>query len=1098
MRPPAENPIKRRTHRGIRSVVARERRTRRIVVSDVHFELGGGTSIHEETSFADTFAFRERVEGIHGCLSGPRETAFAAASPPAAGAAVASAGAAVAAVAAVPAAPAAPPAPLVAVAPAAAPPAFPRADANTSAVDVNVVVPALASPNGDKRSLFSEFSILHSNIRGFVSHRALLEGQLQLLQRRPTLVCLNETFLDESIGDGAVNLGGYVLVARRDRQDGRSGGGIAVFAAAAASAHITLCEHSVEYERSWLTIHSDICPLLCGVWYRPPTLGEVGSIVSCELEWRRLSSEHVTSILVGDLNVHHTRWLRHSSGVSVEGTSLYRFCTTNGLKQFVRDPTHRAGHTLDLVITDLQPSSVEILHAISDHNMILASFDVGIPETLAVTRKVWDYREADWSSIKSDLARSDWSFIDQATVDDAERFLHNSLFIILRRHIPERLLVERKSKHPWINERCLHAIQNRNATAGTPEAAAASIACSRLLFEEYLLYIQRMRDKLQKEQRGSKGWWRIANQIMEKQGNKASIPALKDATSAWVREPLGKANLLATTFSSKFCLPALVTNEFSFDWVKYTTDEFVVVHDSQVANTLSQMDIDSGTGPDGLATRVLKLCSEELGLPLAKLIRRIIAEGSWPEAWTIHWLMPLYKRKAVSNPENYRAINLTAQISKAVERFLCPWFGPLLEDRAFGQAQFAYRKRHGARDAVLYYVLSWIAEMNVGNKVGIYCSDVSGAFDRVDSVLLLRKLESFGLNAKLVSVIRSWLKQRQGFVIVNGEKSAPMRLADMVFQGTVWRPTLWNVYFGDCVCAISCCGFEAVIYADDCNAFRAFSRQISNDEVIEALMECQASLHSWGRANRVIFDAGKEETMVVSTVGGTGGPVKLLGIEFDNKLIMSTAAHKCATSAALRTKALLRSRRYYSTVDLVMLYKSHVLSFIEYRTAGIHFASTSVLREIDDAQARFLQQIDVSEVSAFMNFNLAPLNARRDIGMLGCIHRAALQQGPPPLWKFFRRTMRPSAASMRRGSRHSFQIMEWPPGRNLEIMRRSALGMIRVYNLLPQEVVDKADVKSFQSALTQMLRDRVNGGDEQWRWLFSPRYELFQSHPLLA
>ena len=95
-------------------------------------------------------------------------------------------------------------------------------------------------------------------------------------------------------------------MARRDRQDGRSGGGIAVFAAAAASAHINLCEHSVEYERSWLTIHSEIGPLLCGVWYRPPTLGEVGSIVSCELEWRRLSSEHVASILVGDLNVHHT------------------------------------------------------------------------------------------------------------------------------------------------------------------------------------------------------------------------------------------------------------------------------------------------------------------------------------------------------------------------------------------------------------------------------------------------------------------------------------------------------------------------------------------------------------------------------------------------------------------------------------------------------------------------------------------------------------------------------------------------------------------------------------------------------------------------
>ena len=151
------------------------------------------------------------------------------------------------------------------------------------------------------------------------------------------------------------------------------------------------------------------------------------------------------------------------------------------------------------------------------------------------------------------------------------------------------------------------------------------------------------------------------------------------------------------------------TNEFSFEWVKATTDISVVVHDTHVAKTLSQMDIDSGTGPDGLATRVLKYCSNELAVPLAKFIRRIIAEGSWPAARKIHRLMALHKRKAVSHPDNYPAINLTAQISKAVERYLCPWFGQLLENRAFGQAPFAYRKRHGARDVVLYYVLPWIA-----------------------------------------------------------------------------------------------------------------------------------------------------------------------------------------------------------------------------------------------------------------------------------------------------------------------------------------------------------------------------------------------------
>ena len=84
----------------------------------------------------------------------------------------------------------------------------------------------------------------------------------------------------------------------------------------------------------------------------------------------------------------------------------------------------------------------------------------------------------------------------------------------------------------------------------------------------------------------------------------------------------------------------------------------------------------------------------------------------------------------------------------------------MLQDHAFGQAQFAYRKRHGARDAVLCYALSWIAGLNDGKKIGVYCSDVSGAFDWVDSEIMMTKLASFGLNAKLVSVISSWLRNR--------------------------------------------------------------------------------------------------------------------------------------------------------------------------------------------------------------------------------------------------------------------------------------------------------------------------------------------------
>ena len=85
----------------------------------------------------------------------------------------------------------------------------------------------------------------------------------------------------------------------------------------------------------------------------------------------------------------------------MEGTSLYRFCSSNGLKQWVTGPTHKDGHLLDLVISDPRLRSVEIQHAIADHNMVSACFDICIPESKLVIRKVLDYAMADWAIIKA-------------------------------------------------------------------------------------------------------------------------------------------------------------------------------------------------------------------------------------------------------------------------------------------------------------------------------------------------------------------------------------------------------------------------------------------------------------------------------------------------------------------------------------------------------------------------------------------------------------------------------------------------------------------------------------------------------------------------
>ena len=77
---------------------------------------------------------------------------------------------------------------------------------------------------------------------------------LRLYSVLPEIVCLNATFLNRSIED--VELEGYSVVARRDRKDGRQGGGVMVFARHDVANHITLLEESQTAERVWLIIHN--------------------------------------------------------------------------------------------------------------------------------------------------------------------------------------------------------------------------------------------------------------------------------------------------------------------------------------------------------------------------------------------------------------------------------------------------------------------------------------------------------------------------------------------------------------------------------------------------------------------------------------------------------------------------------------------------------------------------------------------------------------------------------------------------------------------------------------------------------------------------
>ena len=120
-------------------------------------------------------------------------------------------------------------------------------------------------------------------------------------------------------------------------------------------------------------------------------------------------------------------------------------------------------------------------------------------------------------------------------------------------------------------------------------------------------------------------------------------------------------------------------------------------------------------------------------------------------------------------------------------------------------------------------------------KTAIYLSDISGAFDKVETELLLRKLRAAGLKDTFLKFFRSYLAPRRAIVLAEGEHSIALVLRDMIFQGTVLGPPLWNICFKDL--DDYCFGGVPKQIADDLFVIQKYPQDKDNEEITIDLVE---------------------------------------------------------------------------------------------------------------------------------------------------------------------------------------------------------------------------------------------------------------------
>ena len=109
----------------------------------------------------------------------------------------------------------------------------------------------------------------------------------------------------------------------------------------------------------------------------------------------------------------------------------------------------------------------------------------------------------------------------------------------------------------------------------------------------------------------------------------------------------------------------------------------------------------------------------------------------------------------------------------------------------------AYRKKHSCVTALISWVEDWRLALDSKQKALLLSIDMSTAFDLVLPSLTVAKLAAYGFNDKSLQLMRSYFKDLLNRVKVGKTTSdwnVPKRGCP---QGSLFGPTLWNLYQND-------------------------------------------------------------------------------------------------------------------------------------------------------------------------------------------------------------------------------------------------------------------------------------------------------------
>ena len=535
-----------------------------------------------------------------------------------------------------------------------------------------------------------------------------------------------------------------------------------------------------------------------------------------------------------------------------------------GLQQFINEPTHKYGNTLDLLLSNSTElvTDIEILPkdavCSSDHFGMKFKIKLKSKRSKPQKRKIYNLKKADFKAINRDLSKFRWDDVFTNCDSDTSLKRFDTIFTsICDRHIP-KVTIKSCFQPPWFDSELDGICKAKNKLLGRYKATnnpkfLEEVKKLRKKFKEKCTQ-KKMDNVMDSEDPAlvKKKFW----SYYKSTSNSCRVPETVNYKGRFRSKKVDVANLFNNFFSDQFSSPSLYNIDINFENDPFSN---LKIEEKSVFDLLRKLNTNKAAGPDGHQAKLLKYCASGLASPLSKLYTNFFKSGSIPKLWKLGNVVPVHKKGEKSSVDNYRPISLTCLSMKVFEYcikdLLMKKCGHLLDN-----SQHGFLPNKSCTTQMIPFSSNLAFALNNSSRVDVVYFDFAKAFDSVNHDIILDKLKNqFSVDGLLLQFIKSYLQGREQRVVINGISSATLPVHSGVPQGSILGPLLFVIFINDMHSVISP-GTDIALYADDTKIWR----EILFDQDQYILQKDIDSLYQWSVVNKMNFHPGKCKVLAVT------------------------------------------------------------------------------------------------------------------------------------------------------------------------------------------------------------------------------------------